>query len=219
MMATKSWPGPALVVTLAVLNGGCAAPVSPKQLITVLPALPLPLAAPVPSSSAAMPVSDTAPNARRVIVRQVAIPEYLQARAVRYRATSALITEYPDAVWAERPEVGLTRELGNALSHLAPSWQVCTYACEPHGAQALRVEWSTLEFRRSERLLIAHARWVLPSAMPAATQNALSRAEPLPSQGRADFQIRTDDDSAVAMGRALGALTRDLAAAVIHQAR
>lgn len=123
----------ALVLVTACAIGDAVRPV----LLTVSPA--------PPGAAAAQPA------ARQVIaLRRVELPEYLLSRHVRYRDGSSTLAEWPDAVWAERLEIGVTRELAAALRQRLPGSTVCEGSCDGTSAGAtLRVELSALDFRRA----------------------------------------------------------------------
>lgn len=121
---------------------GCASGDVPRpMLLTVSPA---------PAAGAALAASPSA--AQRVLVlRRVELPEYLLARRVRYRDGASTLAEWPDAVWAERLEVGVTRELAAALRQRLAGWTVCDGACADGsvGETLLHVEFAVLDLRRA----------------------------------------------------------------------
>ena len=47
------------------------------------------------------------------------VPEHWQQRSVRYQGQDAELRAWPNAVWAERVEVGMTRRLAQALRQQA----------------------------------------------------------------------------------------------------
>ena len=106
--------------------------------------------APAPTAAAVLP-------ARVLTLRRVELPEYLLSRHVRYRADAATLGEWPDAVWAERIEVGVTRELAAALRSRLPGWTVCDGTCVDGSAGdlVLRVGFAPFDVQRSTRRLQA----------------------------------------------------------------
>lgn len=137
----------ALLLSAALLLAACASGGRP-QLLT-LPSAP----APVPPAAAAA----TATPARVLVLRRVELPEYLLSRHLRYRADAATLGEWPGAVWAERIEVGVTRELAAALRARLPGWTVCDGACADGtpGDLVLRVGFAPLDVQRATRRLQA----------------------------------------------------------------
>ena len=94
-----------------------------------------------------------------LVVRRLDLPEYLVARRVRYRADASTIGEWPHTFWAERFEIGMTREFTDAMRQVLPGWVVCETACgERTPALSLQVELVPLDFWRSELRLRARAR-------------------------------------------------------------
>ena len=95
------------VAALSVLLAGCAASPSPTPVLLSLPPA-VTAAAPV-----AVPAASTSPAL--LAIRRVGIPEYLVARRVRYRADASTLAEWPNTYWAERIEIGVSREFVSAL--------------------------------------------------------------------------------------------------------
>ena len=135
----------ALALGVVLLLAGCAGAGGRPQLLT-LPS------APAPAASAA----STLP-ARVLTLRRVELPEYLLSRHLRYRADAATLGEWPEAVWAERIEVGASRELAAALRARLPGWTVCDGACADGGAGdvVLRVAFAPFDVQRAARRLQA----------------------------------------------------------------
>ena len=147
---------PVASVTLAALLAGCAAS-SPAPVLLTLPpvAMPTPAAA-VLGTPAAPPL---------LAVRRVNIPEYLVARRVRYRADAATLAEWPNTYWAERIEIGVSRQFVSALRQQLPGWTMCDTNC---GDQAplltLQVDLVPMDYLRSAQKLQARARITLSGA-------------------------------------------------------
>ena len=134
----------------AILLAGCASPSPAPVLLSLPPALS---AAPMPAAGASAPV---------LAVRRVNLPEYLVARRVRYRADASTLAEWPNTYWAERIEVGVSRELVAALRPQLPSWSLCDTACgDQPTALALQVDLEPLDYLRRTQTLSARARITL----------------------------------------------------------
>jgi uncharacterized lipoprotein YmbA len=118
---------------------------------------------PAPAGGAALPGAPSGTAAAPVlVVRRPVLPEYLLARRVRYRVDDTTVDDWPGVFWAERIEVGLTRELTAALRAQLPGWTLCEAECPANArAQALRVEFAPLDFRRDRRELYTVVRTVL----------------------------------------------------------
>jgi uncharacterized lipoprotein YmbA len=147
------------VAALGISLTGCASsPSTPSVLLSLPPAVTgaAPAAAPVVSSAASAP--------RWLAIRRVAIPEYVVARRVRYRADASTLAEWPNTYWAERIEIGVSREFASALRQQLPGWALCESACEDQAPSlALQVELVPLDFVRSTQRLQARARATLSS--------------------------------------------------------
>jgi uncharacterized lipoprotein YmbA len=95
-------------------------------------------------------------------VRRVNIPEYLVARRVRYRADPSTLAEWPNTYWAERIEIGVSREFVSALRHQLPGWSICETNCgDVVPALTLQVDLVPMDYSRSTQKLHAHARVTL----------------------------------------------------------
>ncbi len=93
-------------------------------------------------------------------MRRVSIPEYLQAKSVRYRAADSLLSEWPGTAWADRLEVGLTDHLLMRLRLHLPGWTVCERACPPlTPARVLTVDLAPLDHVRATSELKAGLHW------------------------------------------------------------
>jgi uncharacterized lipoprotein YmbA len=142
-------------LSLAALIAGCASPTPPPVLLA-LPALAG--ATPTAAGSAGVPP-------RVLALRRVAIPEYLVARRVRYRADASTLAEWPHTFWAERIEVAVMREFAAALRQRLPGWTVCEAACADLAPELnLQVDLAPLDYLRGVRRLDARARIVLATA-------------------------------------------------------
>ena len=187
-------------LSLVVLLAGCASPAPPPVLLA-LPALAGAAAPGAPAAVAAVPPP------RVLALRRIAIPEYLVARRVRYRADASTLAEWPHTFWAERIEVAVMREFAAALRQRLPGWTVCDAACADLAPELnLQVELAPLDYLRSTRRLDARARIVL------ATAGAVPRT--LDARELA-FSIAAAADSAPghaqALSELLGALAQQVA--------
>ena len=147
----------AMTLALAVLLAACAASSPAPVLLTLPPAAQTVAAAPaVPSATAASPL---------LAVRRINIPEYLVARRVRYRADASTLAEWPNAYWAERIEIGVSREFMSALRAQLPGWSMCDTSCgDQVPALTLQVDLVPMDYLRSAQKLQARARITLSGA-------------------------------------------------------
>ncbi|MEP7101075.1 MAG: ABC-type transport auxiliary lipoprotein family protein [Burkholderiales bacterium] len=136
-------------VALAAVVAACASP-SPAPVLLTLPPAIAPINAAAPAAPASTPL---------LAVRRVSIPEYLVARRVRYRADAATLAEWPNTYWAERIEIGVSREFVSALHQQLPGWTMCDTNC---GDQVpglnLQVTLVPMDFLRVAQKLQARAR-------------------------------------------------------------
>jgi uncharacterized lipoprotein YmbA len=215
-----------LLVTLAL--AGCASS-PPAGTLLALPSLGAADAAvaaasapvvptPATNATAANPLAQA--NAPVLVVRRVGLPEYLLARRVRYRADATTVDDWPATFWAERIEVGMTRELTAALRAQLPGWTLCEAACSASAsasvggtpatapaaapvARALHVEFSPLDYRRDRRELFTVLRASLETADGALLQRLERR-----------YSLQASADTAQAQAEVLGELLRRVAADV-----
>ncbi|HWH84275.1 MAG TPA: ABC-type transport auxiliary lipoprotein family protein [Burkholderiaceae bacterium] len=177
-------------VTLVGLLAACASPSPAPVLLTLPPASIAAAAAAAPAPSASMPT---------IAVRRVAIPEYLVARRVRFRADAATLAEWPNTYWAERVEIGVTREFVSALRAQLPGWTLCEATCgEQSSAHGLQVDVVPLDYLRTERKLLARARLTL-------VDTAGSPPRVLRSDEKA-YEISASADTAQAQAQAIATL-------------
>ena len=148
---------PALAI--AALLGACASP-SPAPVLLTLPPSALNAAAPAPPAPASAPV---------LAVRRVVIPEYLVARRVRYRADASTLAEWPNTYWAERIEIGVSREFVSALRAQLPGWAFCETNCgDQSPALNMQLELVPMDYLRAAQKLQGRARITLSGAGAAA---------------------------------------------------
>ena len=88
-------------------------------------------------------------NAQRplLVVRTVAVPEYLDRRAVVYRSADAELKPFADAVWAERLGQSLTRWIALQLAADLPDHEVQAFAAagEQMPGLVLNIELQSFE--------------------------------------------------------------------------
>ena len=150
----------ASTLALTALLAACAASSPAPMLLTLPPAAQAPAAAPAapaaPSASAASPL---------LAVRRINIPEYLVARRVRYRADASTLAEWPNTYWAERIEIGVSREFMSALRSQLPGWSMCDTSCgDQVPALTVQVDLVPMDYLRSAQKLQARARITLSGA-------------------------------------------------------
>ena len=193
MNALKLWIAPALLVGLLA---ACASPTPAPVLLTLPPAAPAPSVAAAPSAVAA--------SAPLLAVRRVNIPEYLVARRVRYRADSATLAEWPNTYWAERIEIGVSREFVSALRQQLPGWAICETNCGDHvPAMTLQLNLVPMDFVRGTQQLQAHARLTLSDG--GATAHVLRVEE-------RSYTLPAAADTAQAHAQAIATLIQKVAA-------
>lgn len=144
----------ALPLLMPILLAACAS-TPPVQHLLALPTPSLP-----PAATGAVQG-----QARWLQLGRLDIPEYWQSRSVRYRE-GAELKSWADTVWAERVEVGLTRNLSIELEHALPApWRLCPLRCEGASLRPVRVlvSLSPMDYDRGEQRLTAWAQWTLLS--------------------------------------------------------
>ena len=194
--------GAALALSALLLLAACASP-SPAPVLISLPPVPLPAAAANASATASAPAA-SASDLPVLAVRRVGIPEYLVSRRVRYRADPSTLAEWPNTYWAERIEIGVTREFTSALRAQLPGWSLCESNCGDRGpVLALNVDIVPMDFMRAGGQLRARARIVVSATA------GLARV--LQTQERA-YTITANGDTAQAMAQAVSDLIAQVAA-------
>jgi uncharacterized lipoprotein YmbA len=179
----------------AALLAACASP-SPAPVLLTLP--PVLMSAP----GNAMPAAPAA--ASLLAVRRVNIPEYLVARRVRYRADAATLAEWPNTYWAERIEIGISREFVSALRQQLPGWSMCDTNCgDQVPALTLQVNLVPMDYLRSSQKLQARARITLSgTGMPAKVLDTKELSVDIPASA----------DTAQGHAQAIAALIEKVAA-------
>ena len=146
----------AFTLALTALLAACAASSPAPVLLT------LPPAGQAVATALAIPSSATPPL---LAVRRINIPEYLVARRVRYRADASTLAEWPNTYWAERIEIGVSREFMSALRAQLPGWSMCDTSCgDQVPALTLQVDLVPMDYLRSAQKLQARARITLSGA-------------------------------------------------------
>jgi uncharacterized lipoprotein YmbA len=179
---------------VAALLAACASPSPAPVLLTLPPAIAA--AAVAPEAAASAPV---------LAVRRVHIPEYLVARRVRYRADASTLAEWPNTYWAERIEIGVSREFVSALRQQLPGWSLCDTNCgDQIPTLALQIELVPMDYLRTSQKLQARARITVSSG--AAVPQVL-RTQEIP------YELTGAGDSAQAQAQAMAELIRQVARA------
>ena len=146
----------ALSLALAALLAACAAS-SPAPVLLTLP--------PAALSTAGVAASSAATATPLLAVRRINIPEYLVSRRVRYRADASTLAEWPNTYWAERIEIGVSREFLSDLRAQLPGWSLCDTSCgDQVPALTLQVDLVPMDYLRSAQKLQARARITLSGA-------------------------------------------------------
>jgi uncharacterized lipoprotein YmbA len=177
--ALTSW-----VMLVTGLLAACASPSPAPILLTLPPSTAPAAAASAPGAAASAPV---------LAVRRVNIPEYLAARRVRYRSEASTLAEWPNTYWAERIEIGVSREFISALRQQLPGWTLCESNCADRSPNLwLQVDLVPMDFVRPTQTLQARARIAvsgggatpavlqtqdLSYSLPAAADTAQSQAQ------------------------------------------
>jgi uncharacterized lipoprotein YmbA len=179
---------------LALLLAACAAPLPAPILLTLPPVLG--------ASATTPPMAASAPT---LVVRRVAIPEYMVARRVRYRADASTLAEWPNTYWAERIEIGVSREFVAALRQQLPGWSICETNCAdlPSGL-ALQLDLVPMDLMRASQKLQARARVTLTD---------MGAPPRVPSVQELAYELPVPADSAQGQAQAITELIRQVAQA------
>ncbi len=185
------------LLTACVL-AACASSTPAPVLLTLPPAL---AAAPAPAIDSTASVA--APSTV-LAVRRLNLPEYLVARRVRFRADASTLAEWPNTYWAERIEIGMSREFVAALRQQLSDWTLCDGQCGDLTPQLnLQVDFAPLDFVRATQKLQARARMTVSDG--GAPPKVLRTAE-------ASFDIAAGADTAQAQAQAMAELVQQAAA-------
>ncbi|HWI11125.1 MAG TPA: ABC-type transport auxiliary lipoprotein family protein [Burkholderiaceae bacterium] len=179
----------------AALLAACASPSPAPVLLTLPPVLMSTPGSAMPAAPAAAPL---------LAVRRVTIPEYLVARRVRFRADAATLAEWPNTYWAERIEIGVSREFVSALRQQLPGWAICETTCGDHvPALTLQLDLVPMDFVRGAQQLQAHAHLTLGDGAAAAR---VLRVE------ERSYTLAATADTAQGHAQAIAALIQKVAA-------
>lgn len=162
------------VLAAVVLAGGTACSTTPPLQQVVL--------SPPPSAQAVE-------GASRWEVRRVRVPEYLDNYDVQLRTDDYVLTRLPNAKWAERLPVAMTRLIQQTIDEKLLTARdrryevavtVDTFEPQPSGQVVLAASWKVTD-SRDERVVARHQaviRETLPAgaARPAAIGRAMSSA-------------------------------------------
>ena len=192
MLAKTRRAGLSMAVA-AVLLAGCAS--TPPPVLLTLPAVA------TSTDDSAAPMTTAAPV---LALSRIEIPEYLVARRVRYRADGSTLAEWPDTYWAERIEIGVSREFTSALRQQLRGWRVCESNCREQSPVAtLQVAIDRMDYVRADRQLQANVHLSLWSG---------ERVPRLLQSDERSYGIAGDGDSAQSQARALTEMLRRIAA-------
>lgn len=98
------------------------------------------------SNEVAVPASPAGTQRPLLVVRNVAVPEYLDRRAILYRSTEAELKRFPDVIWAERLNESLTRWVALQLAADLPAYEVEAYAASNDKTPAVALYLSLQTF-------------------------------------------------------------------------
>jgi uncharacterized lipoprotein YmbA len=153
--------GVVFAAACAAVLPGCGSTPSAAPVLLTLPSANTGAAAP---SGTDAPASAAAASQPLLAVRRIAIPEYLVARRVRYRADPSTLAEWPNTYWAERIEIGVSREFVSSLRSQLPGWSLCENNCGDRSPTlAVQIEMVPMDYLRSAQKLQARARVVVSS--------------------------------------------------------
>ncbi len=126
----RLWAGTSLVL-LALLTACATAP--PRLMLL--------------SNDIVVPPAAAAMQRPMLVVRTVAIPEYLDRRSIIYRSSDSELKRFPEQVWAERLGESVTRWMALQLAADLPGYEVQAFgaASEKAPALALNMELQSFE--------------------------------------------------------------------------
>lgn len=141
-----------------LLIAGCASPPTPRALVIIPSAAPTVVAATEPAA----PTTSTAPatTATGIALSPLRLPEHWQRRQVLHLRNDTELVAWPDAIWAERVETGMTRRFSQALRQRAPEfgWWTGDDALSP---RRLLVEVQQLDVHAGRGEVVATLSWRL----------------------------------------------------------
>lgn len=165
-------PGASGALAGLLLVAGCASPPPPRSLV-IIPSVPVTALSPVQAEQqahavpavASSPASSPAASATPappvgIALSPLHLPEHWQRRQVLHLRNDAELIAWPDAVWAERVETGMTRRLSQALRQRAPElgWWTGDDALSP---RRLLVEVQQLDVHAARGEVVATLNWRL----------------------------------------------------------
>ncbi len=185
----------AAAALVVILLAACASP-SPAPVLLTLPPPAVGEFAIAPAEAGSGPV---------LAVRRVNIPEYLVARRVRYRADASTLAEWPNTYWAERVEIGVSREFVSALRQQLPGWTLCDINCGDRiPTLSLQVDLVPMDYLRAAQKLQSRARITVSSG---ATVSQVLQTQELP------YELSGAADSAQTQAQLMAELIRQVAQA------
>ena len=137
-----------VVLVGVALLAGCASP--PPRAMLIIPSAP----------AATAPGSADAVRAAGVALVPLRLPEHWQRRQVLHLRHDAELVAWPNAVWAERVETGMTRRLSQALRRQAPELGWWTGE-EALGSRRLLVEVQQLDVHAGRSEVVGTLTWRL----------------------------------------------------------
>lgn len=153
----------ASLVLLALL-GACAT--APQRLMLL-------------SNDVVVPPAPAAVQRPMLVVRTVAMPEYLDRRSIIYRSSDSELKRFPEQVWAERLGESVTRWMALQLAADLPGYEVEAFgaASEKSPALALNMELQSFEPDAASGVLHLRGSWHLAGA--SVTDGRLSADVPM----------------------------------------
>ena len=208
-LSTRSFVAAAVVA--AALTAGCASDPVPAPVLLTLPGAGSAAANGSDSAASTSPTASAATSQPLLAVRRIAIPEYLVARRVRYRADPSTLAEWPNTFWAERIEIGVSREFVSALRSQLPGWSLCENNCGDRAPTlAVQVDMVPMDYMRSAQRLNARARVVVSST--GSNPRVLQTQE-------WTYEVPASADTAQAHAQTVAELIRQVAAATASLVR
>lgn len=131
----------------AALLAGCASP--PPRAMVIIPSAPV---------VASQPAEAARPSGVALVTLR--LPEHWQRRQVLHLRHDAELIAWPNAVWAERVETGMTRRLSQALRQRAPELGWWTGE-EALGARRLLIEVQQLDVHAGRGEVVGTLTWRL----------------------------------------------------------
>jgi uncharacterized protein len=122
----------ALAAALLLLLGACSSGPPPRLILL---------------SNDAVPAAPAAAMRPLLVVRTVALPEYLDRHAIVYRSSDAELQRFHDAEWAERLRTSVTRWVAQQLAADLPQYEVQAFTSDDERPMALALN---LELQRFE---------------------------------------------------------------------